>query len=214
MVKRGGTVKKNTMSKDRLAAFMDAVIAIIMTILVLELPKPVPMTIKEVLRLGDVYICYILSFFWLGALWVHLHNEWHQIRVITKKVVWLGILLLFVASWIPYSMSVVVTYPQSRLAMVLYGMSVLLVTLANLWLSVALYQCHVEIEECDSKRHAWRMRVKYIPDILIKVVGMILSATVFTPAMINAVLVGMVWMLIPIDHRYQGGFPKSDEVSE
>ena len=192
------------MSKDRLAAFMDAVLAIIMTILVLELPKPSPMTIEGVLALRDTYVCYILSFFWLGTMWVNLHNEWHHIQIITKKVVWLGIILLFVTSWIPYSMSVVATYPSSKLAMVLYGMSVLLVTIANLWLSIALYQCHVDIEECNSHRHAWFMRVKYIPDILIKLVGMVLAATVFPAAMIIAVLIAMIWMLIPIDRWYKG----------
>lgn len=191
------------MSKDRLEAFMDAVLAIIMTILVLELPKPDPMTVEGVLSLGDTYMCYILSFFWLGVMWINLHNEWQQIRIINKRVVWLGIILLFVTSWIPYSMSVVALYPSSKLAMGLYGMSVLLVTIANLLLSVALYRCHVDIATCNSQQHAWLMRVKYIPDFLIKIAGIILSATVYTPATIFAVLIAMVWMLIPIEHWYK-----------
>lgn len=192
------------MSKDRLAAFMDAVLAIIMTILVLELPKPDPMTIEGVLALSDTYVCYALSFFWLGTMWVNLHNEWHQIEVINKRVVWLGVILLFVTSWIPYSMSVVTSNRSSKLAMVLYGMSVLLVTFANLLLSISLYRCHVDIATCDSKKHAWMMRVKYIPDIVIKIIGIILSATIWQPAMIYAVLIAMVWMLIPIDSWYKG----------
>lgn len=191
------------MSKDRLAAFMDAVLAIIMTILVLELPKPDPMSMEGVLALRDTYVCYILSFFWLGTMWVNLHNEWHQIRIINKRVVWLGIVLLFVTSWIPYSMSVVVTYPDSKLAMVLYGISVLLVTIANLLLSLSLYRCHVDIEECDSKQHAWAMRVKYIPDFCLKILGIILTATVYSPALIIAVLIAMVWMWIPVDGWYK-----------
>lgn len=192
------------MSKDRLAAFMDAVLAIIMTILVLEIPKPAPMTTEGVLALRDTYVCYILSFFWLGTLWVNLHNEWHQIQIITKKVVWLGIVLLFVTSWIPYSMSVVAIYPSSKLALVLYGMSVLLVTFANLWLSIALYQCHVDIAECNSHRHAWLMRVKYIPDIAVKLVGMALAETVFPAAIIIAVFAAMVWSWIPMEKWYRG----------
>ncbi|WP_407385518.1 TMEM175 family protein [Ruminococcus sp.] len=195
-------MEKKPMTKDRLAAFMDAVLAIIMTILVLELPKPDPMTLDGVLQLKDTYICYALSFFWLGTMWVNLHNEWHQIQVITKKVVWLGIVLLFVTSWIPYSMSVVAEHPGNKLAMLLYGMSVLLVTFANLWLSFALYQCHVDIAECNSHRHAWLMRIKYIPDIAIKLIGMVLTATVFPSAMFFAVLAAMVWILIPIEKIY------------
>lgn len=190
------------MSKDRLAAFMDAVLAIIMTILVLELPKPDPLTWEGVWALKETYATYILSFFWLGTMWVSLHNEWHHIQLVTKKVVWLGIVLLFVTSWIPYSMSVVAIDPMNRVGQVLYGMSVLLVTFANLWLSVALYKCHVDFDECDFEKHAWLLRVKYIPDIIIKLIGMALAATVYPPSMMYAVLLAMLWMLIPVDRFY------------
>ena len=191
------------MSKDRLAAFMDAVLAIIMTILVLELPKPDPLSLQGVLALGNTYVTYILSFFWLGTMWVNLHNEWHHIKVINKKIVWLGIVHLFVTSWIPYSMSVVATNPMSRIGQVLYGMSVLLVTFANLALSVALYKCHFDLEECDSHQHAWLLRVKYIPDIIIKLIGMALAAFVYPPAMVYSVLIAMLWMFVPVEKFYK-----------
>ena len=157
------------------------------------------MTVEGVLALGDSYVTYILSFFWLGTMWVGLHNEWHHIRVINKKVVWLGIALLFVTSWIPYSMSVVAAHPMNRLAQILYGMSVLLVTLVNLWLSVSLYRCHFDLEECEFKPHMRVLRLRYIPDIAVKIIGMILSGLVYAPAMIYAVLVSMIWTLIPLD---------------
>ena len=181
---------------------MDAVLAIIMTILVLELPKPDPVTIEGVLALRDTYMTYVLSFFWLGTMWVNLHNEWHHIRVINTRVVWLGILLLFVTSWIPYSMSVVALDNMNRVAQVLYGMSVLLVTFANLALSVALYRCHYDLDECDSPRHKWLLMVKYIPDIIIKIIGMALAAFVYPPAMVYSVLLAMLWMFVPIEKRY------------
>lgn len=190
------------MSKDRLEAFMDAVLAIIMTILVLGLPKPDPMTVSGVLALKDTYVCYILSFFWLGTMWVNLHNEWHQIQIINRRVVWLGVVLLFVTSWIPYSMSVVTDDPSNRLAQFLYGVSVMLVTIVNMLLSLALYRCHVDIETCDSKMHAWVMRVRYIPDFCIKLIGMYLTVYVYPQAMVYSVLVAMVWSLLPVERLY------------
>ncbi len=190
------------MSKDRLAAFMDAVLAIIMTILVLELPKPDPVTFEGVLALRDTYMTYALSFFWLGTMWVNLHNEWHHIKIINTRVVWLGILLLFVTSWIPYSMSVVALDNMNRVAQVLYGMSVLLVTFANLALSISLYRCHYDFDECDSTRHKWLLMVKYIPDIIIKIIGMILAAFVYPPAMVYSVLLAMLWMFVPVEKIY------------
>lgn len=56
------------MSKERLAAFTDAVLAIIITILVLELKQPETLTIKGFLKLWPNYMAYAISFFWLGAM--------------------------------------------------------------------------------------------------------------------------------------------------
>ena len=191
-----------TVSKDRLAAFMDAVLAIIITILVLELPKPDPVTLENVLALRESYICYALSFFWLGSLWVGLHNEWHHIQIINKKVVWLGVLMLFVTSWIPYALSVVIKDPMNELAQLLYGGSVMLVILANLLLSAALYKCHVDIEELDSDEHAWIVEMTYIPEILIVAIGMILSALVYPPMMSVSVFIAMLWTHLPFHKIY------------
>lgn len=187
------------MSKDRLAAFMDAVLAIIMTILVLELPKPEAVTAEAIWGLRDTYLCYILSFFWLGVMWVNLHNEWHQIQVINKKVVWLGLILLFVSSWIPYSISVVNIDPGNKLGQGLYGISVLLVTFANLALSMSLYRCHVDMEICTIPRFHHILMVKYIPDIVIKLIGLALTLTVFPQAVMIAVLAAMLWIFIPVE---------------
>lgn len=190
------------MSKDRLAAFMDAVLAIIMTILVLELPLPETVTLEGVWALRSTYLCYILSFFWLGSMWVHLHNEWHQIQVISKQVVWLGLLLLFVSSWIPYSISVVNIDPNNKVGQALYGMAVMLVTLANLLLSRALERCHVDIEEVNTDKYRWVRRVKYIPDIIIKVIGLILTVTVYPMAAVLSVFIAMLWMFVPVEKWY------------
>ena len=62
-----------TMNKERLAAFMDAILAIIMTILILELKKPEAATIKALWNLRVDFFAYTLSFFWLGTMWVNLH---------------------------------------------------------------------------------------------------------------------------------------------
>lgn len=188
------------MTKDRLAAFMDAVLAIIMTILVLELPKPEVVDIEHILALGSSYFCYSLSFFWLGVMWVNLHNEWHGVVRITKTVVWLSLILLFVSSWIPYSISVINLDIRNPLGQGLYGMSVLLVTFANLILSVVLGRCHAEcFSKDDIRRYNNILKLKYIPDIAIKLIGLALTITVFPMAMMLAVLISMLWIIIPAE---------------
>ena len=62
------------MSKERLGAFMDAVIAIVMTILVLELEKPAAPTLAALCALRINFAAYALSFLWLAALWTSLHH--------------------------------------------------------------------------------------------------------------------------------------------
>ena len=185
------------MEKDRLAAFMDAVLAIIMTILVLELPRPAEVSFAAMWDLRGSYFCYALSFFWLGIMWVNLHNEWHQVQVISKAVVWWGLALLFTSSWIPYSINVVNMDVTNKAGQLMYGVSVLLVTGANIGLSEALWRCHEGL--CRADLHAIRTYrfEKFMPDILIKLVGMGLSATLFPMAMSFAVLIAAVWMLIP-----------------
>ena len=71
------------MNKERLAAFMDAVLAIIMTILILELKKPEMASLKALWNLRIDFFAYTISFFWLGTMWVNLHNEWYKIKYIT-----------------------------------------------------------------------------------------------------------------------------------
>ena len=83
------------MNKERLVAFMDAVLAIIMTILILELKKPEAATLKALWNLEVDFFAYTISFFWLGTMWINLHNECHKIKYITTSIIWTNVVLLF-----------------------------------------------------------------------------------------------------------------------
>ena len=95
------------MSKERVVAFTDAVLAIIMTILVLDLDKPDPLTWSGFGKLWPQFLAYAFSFFWLGSMWVHLHIEWSGVKLVDQPVLWLSITLLSFCSLIPYSTSLV-----------------------------------------------------------------------------------------------------------
>lgn len=78
------------MEKERLTAFTDAVLAIIMTILVLELEKPEVLSWQGFWALGLNYFAYALSFFWIGLLWYNHHNAFAMIRTVNKACVYSG----------------------------------------------------------------------------------------------------------------------------
>ena len=116
------------MNKDRLGAFMDAVIAIVMTILVLELEKPGAPTLEAFWDLRISFETYALSFLWLAAMWTSLHNAWSVVEKISNRTMWLSMGLLFFASLFPYSTSLVAAYFMSRTVQGFYGIIVIATT--------------------------------------------------------------------------------------
>ena len=124
------------MSKDRLGAFMDAVIAIVMTILVLQLREPAEPTIEGFLDIRVSFASYAITFFWLASMWMSLHNAWHMIDVISTKTVWLSMILLFFSSLMPYSTSLVAEYFYSAVVQTFYA----LVVIATTIMMILLYQ--------------------------------------------------------------------------
>lgn len=90
------------MNKTRLEAFSDAVIAIIMTIMVLELKIPHADTLASLAPLLPVFLSYILSFIYLGIYWNNHHHMLQATRKVNGKILWANLHLLFWLSLIPF----------------------------------------------------------------------------------------------------------------
>ena len=134
------------MGKERLAAFTDAVLAIIMTILVLDLPKPDPVSWEGVARLGTNLFAYAVSFFWLGIMWFGHHNNWDLIERVSSKTVLLSLVMLFFASLFPYTTSLAAENFMSPVAQTLYGLDVLATTFSNMGLSSSLGEANPTVK--------------------------------------------------------------------
>lgn len=183
------------MSKERLQAFTDAVLAIIMTILVLELDRPETMSFEGFWSLRASFFSYALSFFWLGAMWVTNHNEWHFVRKIQPSTVWWTILMLFFSSLFPYTTSLVDTHFNNAFAQGFYGIVVLLVTFANVMLSQSLVKADPDNEQLAQGGLLGLGGIWF--DVAIKVAGFIITVTLFATAMMLAVLLTMIVFVIP-----------------
>ena len=90
------------MSKGRLEAFSDGVIAIIITIMVLELKVPHDASLEALKHLVPVFISYILSFIYVGIYWNNHHHMLHATRSVSGAVLWANLHLLFWLSLIPF----------------------------------------------------------------------------------------------------------------
>ena len=89
------------MNKTRLEAFSDAVIAIIMTVMVLELKTPHGADFEALKPLLPTFLAYILSFIYLGIYWNNHHHMLQATRKVDGKVLWANLHLLFWLSLIP-----------------------------------------------------------------------------------------------------------------
>ena len=181
------------MKKDRVAAFTDAVLAIIMTILVLELEKPEVFTLHSLWELRYGFLSYTLSFFWLGSMWINIHNEWDDIETIHAKTLWITLVLLFFSSMIPYATSSVSQDFNNVVTQCLYGFFVLGVTFSNIWLSQSLQNseiCSKELKEVMMQRKTllWM-------DVGIKLVGLVIAITIYPPAMMISVLLAAAFLM-------------------
>jgi len=90
------------MGKNRLEAFSDGVIAVIITILVLELKVPHGGTFDALLPLWPVFMSYVLSFIYVGIYWNNHHHMLHAVKEVSGGVLWANLHLLFWLSLIPF----------------------------------------------------------------------------------------------------------------
>lgn len=90
------------MGKNRLEAFSDGVIAIIITIMVLELKVPHAADFQALVPLWPVFLSYVLSFIYVGIYWNNHHHLMHSVHAISGRVLWANLHLLFWLSLIPF----------------------------------------------------------------------------------------------------------------
>ena len=90
------------MQKGRLEAFSDGVIAIIITIMVLELKVPLKADIGSLLVLYPVFISYVLSFIYVGIYWNNHHHTMQAVTSVNGSILWANTHLLFWLSLVPF----------------------------------------------------------------------------------------------------------------
>ena len=91
------------MKNTRIEAFSDGVLAIIITIMVLELKVPHGEGIETLVPLIPVFLSYVLSFVYLGIYWNNHHHMLHTVQTVTGPMLWANLHLLFWLSLIPFA---------------------------------------------------------------------------------------------------------------
>ena len=114
------------MTKSRIEAFSDGVLAIIITIMVLELKIPHGSGFAELKELLPVFISYILSFAFIGIYWANHHHLVHSAQRINSRLIWANLTLLFFLSLIPFTTGWMGENHFDNLPVALYSLNLLL----------------------------------------------------------------------------------------
>ncbi len=118
------------MEKDRLAAFSDGVIAIIITIMVLELKAPHESDFASLLALAPVFLSYVLSFIYIAIYWNNHHHMLHTVTKVKGCILWANMHLLFWLSLIPFATAWMGENHFAAVPTALYGVPLLMSAIA------------------------------------------------------------------------------------
>jgi uncharacterized membrane protein len=126
------------MQKERLLYFSDAVIAIIITIMVLELKVPHGSEWSDLLKLVPVFLSYVLSFLYLAIYWNNHHHLMHMASRVDGTILWANMHLIFWLSLIPFATGWMGENQFARLPTALYGVALLMPAIAYYLLQRAI----------------------------------------------------------------------------
>jgi uncharacterized membrane protein len=130
------------LGKGRLEAFSDGVIAILITIMVLELRVPHGVDWESLRPLTPVFLTYVLSFVYLGIYWNNHHHMLHTVDRITGPILWANLHLLFWLSLVPFVTGWMGENHFAPLPTAVYGVVMLLSGLAYTILQAAIVAAH------------------------------------------------------------------------
>lgn len=132
------------MQTNRLEAFYDAIIAIIVTVLVLELPQPETASVAALWAIKNSYFAYLISFLICVNLWQYHHLIYNHVEKINTKIIWQNIILLLVVSLIPYLTTFVANNPFSLLSQILYCLDFAMMNVLLYFMSKSLIRINSE----------------------------------------------------------------------
>jgi uncharacterized membrane protein len=176
------------MGTNRLEAFSDGVIAIIITIMVLDLQAPRPATLSALVRLGPVFLSYLLSFLVVAIMWVNHHHLMHAAKHVDAALLWGNNTLLFCMSLIPFVTRFMGENCRAPFAVALYGAVLASSAAAFTWLRQIVNQRHRDNPELNEYNQRMLRKSAYSTSLYV------LSAPL---AYVSTNLSFLIFVLIP-----------------
>jgi len=185
-------------SRDRIITLADAVLAIVMTLLVLEIAIPelsrsevateLP---KRLLELWPVISSYAISFIILGFFWIGHDDQFHYIKRANRTLLWITIFYLLFIAFIPFSTALIGEYGDQQISVIIYGINIIIVLVwAYLQWKYATKEHRLVDDDLDPKFITIMSRRI--------IVGIILYAFAIAISLLNTQVSLVLFILIPI----------------
>jgi uncharacterized membrane protein len=192
------------MEKDRLVAFSDGVIAVIITIMVLDLKAPQDASLSALAQTTPLFLIYVLSFVNVAIFWNNHHHFFHLVHRVSGAILWANLHLLFWLSLIPFTTSWVGEHHAAPIPTAIYGLNLVLSAMAWYVMQTAIIRAQGEASALKnalgSDRKGKISPVLYFGGILLAFVDTAISDALY-------VLVALIW-LIP-DRRIERALERS-----
>ena len=186
------------MHKTRLEAFSDGVLAIIITIMVLEIKVPHGTTFETLRPLLPVFFSYVLSFVYVGIYWNNHHHMLHAARKVSGGVLWANLHLLFWLSLLPFASGWMGENHFAPLPVALYGFVLLMAGFAYWLLARAIIKADgPESVLAKAIGKDWKGRAS----VLLYLVA--IPLTFFNEWLAEAIYVGVALMWLVPDRRIE-----------
>lgn len=180
------------MHKSRLEAFSDGVIAIIITIMVLELKVPHESSLSALLSMWPVFLSYLLSFVYLGIYWNNHHHLLQASSQVHGPVLWANLHLLFWLSLVPFTTAWMGENHFSEIPVAVYGIVLLFCAISYYLLVLALLSLHGK-ESILAKAIGKDFKGKI--SLVLYVLAAITAFSFRWLAMAIYVLVALIWLM-------------------
>lgn len=180
------------MKTNRLEAFSDGVLAIIITIMVLELKVPEGTNFHSLVPKIPVFLSYLISFIYLGIYWNNHHHLFQITEKVNGKILWANLHLLFWLSLIPFTTSWIGKNYQASVPVTLYGTVLLMSAIAYFILQKVIVKHH---KKDFVLRNAIGKDLKGKLSVLIYIIGIALSFYNSWAAILCYIIVALVWFI-------------------
>ena len=180
------------MTKQRMEAFSDGVLAIIITVMVLKIQIPKESTISAFKELLPIFIVYILSYIYIGIYWLNHHYLVSAVQQVTSRHLWMNLHWLFWMSLIPMSTEWGGNYPHDLAPAIFYGVILLMSAISYFILETTILKENPKVPVNHHLKTVWSM-VLYMSGI---------GCAFWYPLVSYVIYMGILFMwFIPEKHK-------------